>query len=545
MNNTSLILVVALSFISLLLWDAWQKDYANAPVPAADTTIKSTDTSSEPTTYDLPKTAVLDQEKPIPVVDQRQKQTITITTDVVTVEIDLQGGGIARLALSRYPIFLKEPAIPFELLGTDSERTFIEQGGIAGREAAVDHHVVYAASKQLYELGSNAESLEVPITWSNGKGIDVTKVYTFKRGSYLIGVRYMVSNHTDKLWRGRLYDQLQRTIEPSRRRLVYTFTGPAISTPEKRYEKFTFSDLEDTPIDVTTKNGWISILQHYFVAALIPPSDMEYHYYSKVLDETHYLVGLYGPVQELLPGGTTVLETTIYAGPKRQHILENTAPGLDLTVDLGVLWFIAKPLFLILEAIQKVTGNWGWAIIILTFSIKLLFYPLSAAGYRSMAKMRRVQPRLVAIKERYSKDRARLNQAMMELYKEEKINPLGGCFPILIQIPVFISLYWVLLESVELRQAPFILWIDNLSSKDPYFVLPLLMGISMWFQQKLNPAPIDPIQQKVMQLLPFIFTVFFAFFPSGLVLYWVVNNILSITQQWNITRTIEKASGGT
>jgi YidC/Oxa1 family membrane protein insertase len=353
-------------------------------------------------------------------------------------------------------------------------------------------------------------------------------------------VRYDVSNNSTETWRARLYDQLQRTVDPKRRKLVYTFTGPAISTPEKRYEKFDFDDLEDTPIDVSTKNGWISILQHYFVAALVPPADAEFHYSSKILAGNRYLVGFYGPAIEVPAGSTGAFETTIYAGPKLQHVLERTAPGLELTVDFGVLWFIAKPLFLILELIQKLTGNWGWAIILLTLLIKLIFYPLSAAGYRSMAKMRRVQPRLVALKERYSNDRQRMNQAMMELYKEEKINPLGGCFPIVVQIPVFISLYWVLLESVELRQAPFILWIDNLSSKDPYFVLPLLMGVSMWFQQKLNPAPIDPVQQKVMQILPVVFTVFFAFFPSGLVLYWVVNNILSIAQQWTITRTFER-----
>ncbi|HJP37113.1 MAG TPA: membrane protein insertase YidC, partial [Gammaproteobacteria bacterium] len=343
-------------------------------------------------------------------------------------------------------------------------------------------------------------------------------------------------------WNGRVYEQLQRTKESSRKGVVYTFTGAALSTPEKRYEKFDYDDLQDAALDVEVKDGWVGVLEHYFVSALVPPPENKSHYYSLILDDTRYAVGYWGPALALSAGESGAIQSSIYIGPKLQEVLHDVAPGLELTVDFGVLWFIAKPLFIVLQFIKDLTGNWGWAIILLTMLLKLAFYPLSAAGYRSMAKMRTVQPRMLAIKERYGSDRTRLNQAMMELYKEEKINPLGGCLPILVQIPVFISLYWVLLESVELRQAPFALWLSDLSSKDPFYVLPLIMGVSMWFQQKLNPAPIDPIQQKVMQILPVAFTIFFMFFPSGLVLYWVINNILSIAQQWMITRSIENAA---
>ncbi|MFT5416764.1 MAG: YidC/Oxa1 family membrane protein insertase, partial [Gammaproteobacteria bacterium] len=287
--------------------------------------------------------------------------------------------------------------------------------------------------------------------------------------------------------------------------------------------------------------GWVGILEHYFVSALIPPQENLSHFYSLIINDKRYAVGYWGPSQTVAIGNTVNFKSSIYIGPKLQEVLHDVTPGLELTVDFGVLWFIAKPLFVTLQFIKDLTGNWGWAIILLTMLLKLGFYPLSAAGYRSMANMRKVQPKMLAIKERHGGDRTRMNQAMMELYKEEKINPLGGCLPIIVQIPVFISLYWVLLESVELRQAPFALWLQDLSSKDPMYVLPLIMGVSMWFQQKLNPAPMDPIQQKVMQILPFAFTIFFMFFPSGLVLYWVVNNVLSIAQQWSITRSIENA----
>lgn len=325
-------------------------------------------------------------------------------------------------------------------------------------------------------------------------------------------------------------------------KLIYTYGGAVLSSPEQRYEKIDYDDMREEKLSRDVVNGWIAMLQHYFISAIIPASNKEtHHFYTNTLPDNRFAVGTITPAVDVPQGNKNTLSYQVYLGPKIQKELAKLADNLELTVDYGVLWFIAKPLFWCLEVFHTVTKNWGWSIILVTLMLKIVFYQLSAAGYRSMAKMRRVQPRLLAIRERFKNDRAKLNQAMMDIYKKEKINPLGGCFPILIQIPVFIALYWVLLESVELRQTPFILWIKDLSAPDPFFVLPLVMGATMLIQQKLNPAPLDPIQEKIMMALPIVFTVFFAFFPSGLVLYWVVNNILSIIQQWMITRKLERS----
>ena len=542
MDNTRLFLLIALSFVSLMLWDAWQSDNVIAPQPAQSNDAPSpvidtpTIATDSPVSIPTPSAASL-------VVESAtgEFQKVSVTTDVFEVDINLLGGGIAQAGLLQYPVDLSQPNDPFKLLARNTERFFIHQGGIKGSAETPNHRSTFSTSNSRYRLEEGRDELTVDLHWSSENGIKVTKRFSFTRASYLIGIEYIVENKTPDTWTGRIYEQLQRSKPASKRSLIYTFTGAAISTPEKRYEKYDFGDLEDAPLNVEVKEGWVGILEHYFVSALLPPAENLSHFYSLIIDQTRYVVGYWSPPLEVIAGATGSVTAAIFIGPKLQDVLHDTAPGLELTVDFGILWFIAKPLFVTLQYIKDITGNWGWAIIILTFLLKLAFYPLSAAGYRSMANMRKVQPRMVAMKERFGKDRARLNQAMMELYKEEKINPLGGCLPIVVQIPVFISLYWVLLESVELRQATFALWLVDLSSKDPLYILPLIMGVSMWIQQKLNPAPMDPIQQKVMQILPIAFTVFFMFFPSGLVLYWVVNNILSIAQQWHITRGIENA----
>ena len=542
MDNTRLFLLIALSFVSLMLWDAWQSDNAIAPQPAQSNDAPSpvidtpTIATDSPVSIPTPSAASL-------VVESAtgEFQKVSVTTDVFEVDINLLGGGIAQAGLLQYPVDLSQPNDPFKLLARNTERFFIHQGGIKGSAETPNHRSTFSTSNSRYRLEEGRDELTVDLHWSSENGIKVTKRFSFTRASYLIGIEYIVENKTPDTWTGRIYEQLQRSKPASKRSLIYTFTGAAISTPEKRYEKYDFGELEDAPLNVEVKEGWVGILEHYFVSALLPPAENLSHFYSLIIDQTRYVVGYWSPPLEVIAGATGSVTAAIFIGPKLQDVLHDTAPGLELTVDFGILWFIAKPLFVTLQYIKDITGNWGWAIIILTFLLKLAFYPLSAAGYRSMANMRKVQPRMVAMKERFGKDRARLNQAMMELYKEEKINPLGGCLPIVVQIPVFISLYWVLLESVELRQATFALWLVDLSSKDPLYILPLIMGVSMWIQQKLNPAPMDPIQQKVMQILPIAFTVFFMFFPSGLVLYWVVNNILSIAQQWHITRGIENA----
>ncbi|HEX7026855.1 MAG TPA: membrane protein insertase YidC, partial [Gammaproteobacteria bacterium] len=380
------------------------------------------------------------------------------------------------------------------------------------------------------------------------------------RDSYAIEVVHRVENGSEQVWRGSQYRQLQRNhLEEGGNRFLVTYTGAVVYSPAKKYQKIDLESIAEVHRCDLAKNknkkdpecgidsGWVAMIEHYFLSAWIPPetatANTYYTHYESAAGTTgseRYTIGITSSPQSVSPGQSLTFSSLLYVGPKEQQRLEKIAPGLKLTVDYGYLTVIAQPLFWLLDKIHSLVGNWGWAIVLVTLLIKLLFYKLAETSYRSMAKMRQVQPKMMAIRERYADDRQRQSQAMMELYKKEKINPLGGCLPMLIQIPVFIALYWVLLESVELRQAPFILWIQDLSVKDPYFVLPVIMGVSMYFQQKLNPAPLDPVQAKVFAVLPFVFTVFFAFFPAGLVLYWVVNNVLTIAQQWFITNKVLK-----
>ena len=528
----------------MLLYSAWIQDYGMVPEPQAPAAAVPPAGQPARPAEDVPSLVETDgpeaaaaQIQPLQAAGER----IVVETDVLRVEIGARGAGIRRAMLLQYPVKIDQPDDPLVLLDDDPNEIYIVQGGLLSQQAAPTHEAEFSSAQERYVLDPGADTLVVPLTW-RGNGLEVTKRYEFRRGSYLVTVSYEIRNTSGEPWQGRSYAQIQRT-DPGRagRRLVYTYLGAVFSSPEKRYEKVDFDDLRDARVDRDVRNGWVAMLEHYFVTALVP-SDTEsaWHYYGRELSGDRFTVGLMSPAQVVAPGETGEVRQQVYIGPKLQHVLENVAPGLELTVDYGVLWFIAKPLFWCLEWLHRLTGNWGWAIVLVTILLKAAFYHLSAAGYRSMANLRRVQPRILALRDRYKDDRARLNQAMMQIYKEEKINPFGGCLPILIQIPVFIALYWVLLESVEMRQAPFVLWIRDLSSPDPYWVLPIVMGVTMFVQQKLNPAPMDPVQQRVMQIMPFAFTIFFGFFPSGLVLYWVVNNILSIGQQWLITRSLEK-----
>lgn len=544
MENLRLLLVAAIALIGFELWQAWQHDYgqpaqtpavAGAPAESAGPPDVTDHTASA-----LPAaSAVPDKAGPTSNANARE---VTLTSDLLKLTVSTDGGTIQRAELLTYPVSTAAGAPPVELLGRAADRVFVHESGLTGSDDLPTHHATFLSDADNVELATSADEAVLNLKWTSKDGVEVTKRIILTRGSYVVRVEYSIDNKTDKPLNARLYEQLKRNDEPSRRGMVYTFTGPALSTPEKRFEKFKFDAIKEKPIATTADNAWIGIIQHYFVAALIPHPGAPSQFYSRVLDDKHYLVGFVSPTTAIPAGSKSDITSKTYIGPKRHDIVASVAPGLELSVDFGSLWFIAKPIFIALRTIHDFVGNWGFAIILVTLALKLLFYPLSAAGYRSMAKMRKVQPRMVALKDRYGDDRAGLNQAMMKLYKDEKINPLGGCFPIMIQIPVFIALYWVLLESVEMRQAPFILWVHDLSERDPFFVLPLLMGISMWAQQKLNPAPIDPLQAKVMQLMPIMFTVFFAFFPSGLVLYWFVNNMLSIAQQWHITRSIEAST---
>lgn len=554
MDNQRLILFIALSFVALLLWQAWQADYGPRPVteaPSETTQGQRTAPSAAPNDVPMaPGPAAGGQTAAVPAAQDRTAlpsgQRVRVTTDVLNVELDTIGGDVRQVELLAYPVAPDKPNQPVRLLSDGPSDLFVAQSGLlSAQPEAPSHRTSYTAEAGEYRLPDGVDELRVPLHWTGSQGLQVTKTYVFHRNSYLIDVIYEVRNQTDAIWTGQLYRQLQRVDRPSENsRFIYTYTGGVIYSAETKYEKIPFDDMRESALSRDLKDGWAAMIQHYFLAAWIPNPEQVHHYYSNVVEGTRYVLGIMDPEISVPAGATATLASRLVVGPKLQDRLAAIAPGLELTVDYGHLTFISQPLYWLLELIHKVIGNWGWAIVILTVLIKLAFYKLSEASYRSMANMRKLQPRLQALKERYGDDRQRLNQAMMEMYKKEKINPLGGCLPILVQIPVFIALYWVLLESVEMRQADFILWINDLSSPDPYYVLPLIMGVSMLIQQKLNPSPLDPIQQRVMMILPIMFTVFFAFFPAGLVLYWVVNNILSIAQQWVITRRIETAAKG-
>lgn len=547
MDTLRFVLVLSLAMVSFMLWEAWQRDYgpparaAARPGDGAPATPAATD-SGIPALPASPGGQAPGFDAPSPA--ETERELITVETDVLRLKID-SGGTLVFAELLNYPVSLEEGAKPIVLLDQSTSLFHVIQSGLIGTDAPSHEHQ-FSSPRKAYSLGENESILKVPLRWVSEQGVAVSKVFELERGSYRIRLRHQVENRSGANWEGRQYAQIKRD-DPSRagRMLLYTYTGAVLSGPEKRYDKISFDDMRDGPIKADIANGWAAMIQHYFLTAVIP-SDQQatYHYYTQDFANGLYSIGHISPALRLAPGGQDELVGEVYVGPKLQADLAQLAEGLDLTVDYGWLWFLAKPLFWCLERLHGLTGNWGWSIILVTILLKLLFYHLSAAGYRSMANMRRVQPRLMALRDRYKDDRARMNQAMMQIYKEEKINPFGGCFPILVQIPVFIALYWVLLESVELRQADFILWLNDLSVKDPYFVLPVIMGVTMYIQQKLNPAPMDPLQEKVFKLLPLIFTVFFAFFPSGLVLYWVTNNILSIAQQWLIMKNLEKEGLG-
>jgi YidC/Oxa1 family membrane protein insertase len=543
MDNPRVLLAIALSFLVLLIWQAWMQDYGPQQQVPEPVTEKS-DTAQVPTVggEDLPAVAeepALQATEPL-TVQLPEGQQVEVVTDQFRAIIDTRGGDLRQVDLLQYPQSTKADSPPFRLMETSTRQLFIAQSGLRiGKGPEPTHHATFRADQRKFELSADADQLEVPLHWTDGKGVEVTKIYRFHRDSFVVDVEFLINNQSEEVWKAQPYFQLQRTPLAETSRLLYTYTGGVIYSAEEKYEKISFDDMQEQNLNREIIGGWAAMLQHYFVGAWVPPADQAQRYYTRALQGERYVIGLIGPSLSVSPSGQQSTGTRLFVGPKLQHAMEKVAPGLELTVDYGKLTFIAQPIFWLLEKIHGVVGNWGWAIIILTILIKLAFYKLSETSYKSMANMRKLAPRLQSLKERYGDDKQKLNQAMMDMYKKEKVNPLGGCLPVLVQIPVFIALYWVLLESVEMRQAPFMLWIQNLSAPDPYFILPLVMGATMLIQQKLNPAPLDPMQAKVMMILPVVFTVFFAFFPSGLVLYWVVNNTLSIAQQYVITKRVE------
>ena len=574
------ILLVALAVVSYMMVLQWNQDYGQAPVTAAITQSSTVNQNASSNNQAINNTASTADNDDVPVAINERAQDPTLVsnvvsndliyvqTDVLQLAIDPNGGDIVELKLSQYPRHASNPDIPLQLFENSNERVYVAQSGLVGAngpDARASGRPLYSAIQQNFTLQDGQEQLNVDLSFQEN-GVNYTKRFTLHRGlsvecsareisqrklecinqqAYQIDLTYLVDNQSEREWKGNLFAQLKRDGQgdPSSTTATGTATylGAALWTADEPYKKLSMSNMDDKKFNQAVEGGWVAWLQHYFVTAWVANPEQTNQVTTRKDSKGNYIIGYTSPAMTVAAGEHAQASATLYAGPKIQSHLKNLSPGLELTVDYGFLWFIAQPIFWLLGVIHSILGNWGWSIIVLTILIKLAFFPLSAASYKSMARMRAVAPRMAALKEEHAGDRQKLSQGMMELYKKEKINPLGGCLPILVQMPVFLSLYWVLLESVEMRQAPFMFWLTDLSSKDPFFILPIIMGLSMFVQQQLNPTPPDPMQAKVMKLLPIIFTFFFLWFPAGLVLYWVVNNLLSIGQQWYITRKIEKS----
>jgi YidC/Oxa1 family membrane protein insertase len=554
MDNQRLLIWATFGMMAWLTYQAWMQDYAQAPATAGQQTTGQpgapADDGSLPelqdTAPDAPRLA-----DDVPALEPGASEAtangaavVRVISDVLELEISTQGGTLQRATVRKYPVAKDSPDELVELLSPSAPQMAVIQTGLraAGDGAEPNHLVVFDAPATEYAMDGNDE-IVVPLSWTDGQGITVVKEIRLTRGSYRIDVTQRISNDSSQDWRGAGYAQLLRHSEEAERSMfnvdTYSFDGPIVYDGEKSAKLDRDDLLSDGPMNLTAQEGWTGGIQHHFLTVIIPPADEEYRYSTSVQGNLSRSSTI-GPAVIVAPGDEHAFSTTLFVGPKLQAQLEKIAESLKLTVDYGWLTIISQPLFWLLSQVYKFVNNWGVAIILVTILIKLVFYKLTEASGRSMAKMREIQPRMKALQDRYKDDRQALSQAMMELYKREKVNPAAGCLPILIQMPFFLAFYWVLLESVEMRQAPFALWITDLSSRDPYFILPIIMGAAMLFQQKLNPAPADPVQAKVMQVMPIVFTGFFAFFPSGLVLYWVTNTLLSIAQQWYINKVVHE-----
>ncbi len=558
----------------LLLWlnfETWTRDYAApAPSPAAAAGTPSTALSAAipeastpaaatpPAATPTPAATLADSTPALPgaampaatpaattAVAADATAVIRVRTDVLDVDISLAGAELSRADLLVYPLVKGEDR-PVRLLNRDGAGFYVMQSGLAGPAGSdrPTHLAMFESGVREVTMPDMLDELRVPLTWTDGAGVTVTKTYIFQRGWYRIGLEYKVENRSAEPWSAASYVQILRDDIPIERSMFdvesYAFKGPAFYDGTK-YQKLSIDDEDERNLSRDIQGGWIAGMQHHFTTAVVPPLDATYRYGMKV-DGQQYLLSTAGPLREVAAGADATFAETLFVGPKLQVQLEVTGPRLDLVADYGMLTLLAKPLFWLLEKAHEMVGNWGWAIVLVTLLLKLVFYPLSETSGKSMAKMRVLAPRIKNLQDTYKDDREKLGKAMMEMYQREKINPLAGCLPILVQMPVFFAFYWVLLESVEMRQAPFMGWIQDLSAKDPFYVLPLVMAVAMFIQYKLNPAPPDPIQAKVFMILPIVMSVTFAFFPAGLVLYWVTNTILSIAQQWNINRRIEAAA---
>ncbi|MGS0682502.1 membrane protein insertase YidC [Shewanella sp. 125m-7] len=540
MESQRNILLIGLLFVSFLLWQQWQADQAPLPVAAAQTQ------SSIPasTVADAHSSDVPDADSAVPEAVTASKELITVITDQLAIKIDPVGGDIVYSALLAHNLE-ENGDEPFVLLEQTNDIYYIAQSGLIGRDgidSSVKGRAHFDSASREYKLADGQDTLNVPLTYVSDKGVTYTKVFVFTRGKYNIAVDYQINNTSDASLQVQMYGQIKHSIKESESSMMMpTYRGAAFSTADTRYEKYSFDDMADKNLDDSTLGGWVAMLQHYFVSAWVPPATEKNIIFSSVKNGLAN-IGFRGELHDIAPGTEQSIKSEFYVGPKDQEALSALSPSLNLVVDYGFLWWLAVPIYKLLMFFQSIVGNWGFAIILITLTVRGMLYPLTKAQYTSMAKMRNLQPKLAELKERFGDDRQKMGQAMMELYKKEKVNPMGGCLPILLQMPIFIALYWVLLESVELRHAPFMLWITDLSVQDPYYVLPILMGISMFIMQKMQPmAPtMDPMQVKMMQWMPVIFTVFFLWFPAGLVLYWLVGNLVAITQQKIIYAGLEK-----
>ncbi|MEL6301775.1 MAG: membrane protein insertase YidC [Pseudomonadota bacterium] len=564
MQNQRLFAWALFGLLLLMTWQQWQEDYG--PQPPAQAASADIDVDAMPGSIPgepdalpadeldaLPElgapsngapadTDVTPQLDALPAAD---RTLITVKTDVLNIKIDPQGGDIVSATLPTYPVDKDTPDVLVELLSDQPSDFAVFRSGLATRDSknGPNHRAMFAAAQTEYELTDGATTLEVPLVWQGAYGVVVTKRYTFEAGQYGITLDLDIENRSEAAWDAAPYARIVHVAEVPKRSLFdvdsYSFAGP-VTFDGGEYDKHTIKDLGKSSYSASgVTGGWVAAIEHHFLSAIVPPAESPSKLEAK-LSGDQFLAGFVGEAVRVEAGATTTIPVELFVGPKLQDQLRTVSDRLPLTVDYGILTLLADPLFWVLSKVHSVIGNWGWAIVLVTLLIKLVFYKLTEQSGRSMAKMRNLQPRLKALQERYKDDRQKLSEAMMDLYKREKVNPAAGCLPILIQMPFFLAFYWVLLESVEMRQAPFMLWINDLSSRDPLFILPLLMGAAMLAQQQLNPAPADPIQARVMRILPIVFTVFFAFFPAGLVLYWFTNTILGVAQQWQINRVVTR-----
>ncbi len=544
------LLLGGLVIVGYLLFQAWQEDYAIKPTQGG-ATHQSEITAVEGNT-DVPMVSNIPEhhqnEIKLENTESQSTDWIVVETDVLKLWIDPKGGNLVQADLIAYKQTLDENSPDIRLLNSDAQHLYIAQSGLSseqGPDIPSKGQALYHTDKKNYVLENGADTLTVNLVWKNAEGLSVVKQFIFERGQYLFDVQYDINNQMSKDWHGQFYGQFKRKQGEDAGLLgLATYQGAAISSPDKRYEKVTYKEMSKRDLDRSIEGGWLAMLQHYFVSSFIPSADQNFRYLSWPPEDGVFRVALMGPELTVAPGDHIKTGAEFYLGPKIAENLKAVAPHLDLTLDYGWFWPISVALFWVMKKCYDLFSNWGVAIILVTLLVKIAFYKLSASSYRSMAHMRLMQPKIMSLRERFGSDKQKMSQAMIELYRKEKINPLGGCLPIIIQIPVFIALYWVIIESVEFRHAPFMFWIHDLSAMDPYYILPIIMGISMVLQQRLSPPPPDPMQAKVLMFMPVIFTVLFITFPAGLVLYWVVNNVLSIAQQYLITRNVERAALG-